>query len=573
MGEIYKLRLGDGTVVAVDRDGLRTWLIDAKAMVQLPGSQRWRPLKQLLMEEPAATAWRPEPAPPKPAAGEAPSRETPTRAAPARPEAAPPPKAVPLADLPVIPLKPLDDEPVPIPLKALDDEPAPIPVKPLDQGRPQRVVLTSLADDVAPSPRPLSKPKPTPASKADDELPIIPFKRLDDDEPPFHVSADSEGETLVDVAKAEVERHGTDDRLWQWSAPEPRGASAPSAAAARPSGGPGASDDDEVLEEIDLVDEGTSVQSPRAFPSPPMGAAAPAVPLLLRNFSRWVDWLIALVQQFPWPRLMRQARELVRQGRQLASRIPGKPSPLSATEPVPRDAMPPPTPIAELPVLRLKPIEEDRVVESIDRPVVFRHAWAWAKRGLVVLGVVAVAFVVVSTRSAWLPMLFGPSGAAGKTATSLPPAPPRKPEPPPLPREVQVAIAQLPHLSPETIQLVISRGGDRGIPDPPEVFRRASVAANRGASALTEDEARQLRALEAAVLAALRPIEQDRVRAYDRMSPVRDLLVAEDSKVLALFTRGVRSLSPPRRERLQALLGKAIGAELAPRTPPAVPVP
>ena len=28
MGDQYKLRLGDGTVVAVDYDGLRSWMLD-----------------------------------------------------------------------------------------------------------------------------------------------------------------------------------------------------------------------------------------------------------------------------------------------------------------------------------------------------------------------------------------------------------------------------------------------------------------------------------------------------------------------------------------------------------------
>jgi hypothetical protein len=54
------------------------------------------------------------------------------------------------------------------------------------------------------------------------------------------------------------------------------------------------------------------------------------------------------------------------------------------------------------------------------------------------------------------------------------------------------------------------------------------------------------------------------------MTAGRDLLVAEDERVLALFARGVRTLPEPRRERLQVLLGKAIAAAVKdqPRTTP-----
>src|SRR6185436_10179313 len=50
MAREYKLRLGDGTVLAVDEQGLRTWVVDANAAVQSTGSQHWRPLKEVLAE-------------------------------------------------------------------------------------------------------------------------------------------------------------------------------------------------------------------------------------------------------------------------------------------------------------------------------------------------------------------------------------------------------------------------------------------------------------------------------------------------------------------------------------------
>ena len=59
------------------------------------------------------------------------------------------------------------------------------------------------------------------------------------------------------------------------------------------------------------------------------------------------------------------------------------------------------------------------------------------------------------------------------------------------------------------------------------------------------------------------------MRGYERIRTGRELLsVSEDVRVLALFARGVRSLPPEKRERLQALLGKAIVAELGPLPSP-----
>jgi hypothetical protein len=188
-------------------------------------------------------------------------------------------------------------------------------------------------------------------------------------------------------------------------------------------------------------------------------------------------------------------------------------------------------------------------------------ARAWGPRALLATGLLAVLVVVATTRAAWMGVLFAPR-AVQRVVPPAPPAP-ATPEPSPLPREVQAAIAQLPHLSTDVVQLVMAHGGP-ALPDPPEVFRRAWVAANRGASALGETDAEELRSIKKAVLFSLRPAERDRVRAYDRVSVSVDLLVLEDGKVMALFTRGVRALSPARRERLQALLGKAITSALAP---------
>src|SRR5437773_11389458 len=102
----YKLRLGDGTILAVDAAGLRTWLIDDRAQVQPAGSRRWRPLREVVAQVQAdadaearrAAAARP-PAPP------------PTPPPPTPPPPAPPPPAAPAVASPVVPTPPAPTPP------------------------------------------------------------------------------------------------------------------------------------------------------------------------------------------------------------------------------------------------------------------------------------------------------------------------------------------------------------------------------------------------------------------------------------------------------------------------------
>jgi hypothetical protein len=47
----YKLRLGDGTVLGVDQDALRTWAVDGRAMVQAAGTRAWYPLREFLAQQ------------------------------------------------------------------------------------------------------------------------------------------------------------------------------------------------------------------------------------------------------------------------------------------------------------------------------------------------------------------------------------------------------------------------------------------------------------------------------------------------------------------------------------------
>ncbi len=131
----HNLRLGDGTVLKVDQDELHTWKADTQAAVQVAGTQEWRPLREFLAElESAARLARalvppeprraPRPSPPEapppsprvessigaPAMVQALAEEPASPGAPVPPWRDSRPAA---AEVPVIRLKPLDDEPLP----------------------------------------------------------------------------------------------------------------------------------------------------------------------------------------------------------------------------------------------------------------------------------------------------------------------------------------------------------------------------------------------------------------------------------------------------------------------------
>ena len=442
MPDQYRLRLKDGTVLKVDHDGLRTWLLEEKVMVQPPGSRRWQPLKHVLAQP------RPEPAP-----------------LPIRPPSVEPPAPKKLADheIPFIPFaQPEDDVLARNPMVGpLAEATAPLAEPTERRDRP----TTPRDKPTAPRANPIA-PRP---ARPDDAVPVIRLKPLDDE-----VAPEPPSQSLLDVASAELERHGGGHGPWRWTAPEPRAASASanSASASQPWAGEG----EGSLEELELIAE-----RPRV---PPKVAA------LLGHVSVGIDRLIRRARAFDLGRLR-------------------------------------------------------------------------GKRPLRIAGLAAAAVLLAATSPAWIAMLnrlghalLAEDGARAQPAPVAAPARPK--EEPPLPPEVQVAASELPHLAPETVQLLMSSVA--GPSDPPDLFRRATTAAKRGTAALTPAETQELGALRGKALAALRPVDRDRVRAYDRISAGRDLLSGEDARVLRLYARGVRTLPPESRTRLQTLYSKAIAA-------------
>jgi hypothetical protein len=610
MARQYKLRLRDGTVLAVDQAGLRTWMIDDRAMVQPMGTRGWRPLREVLAEEAVLGARaRPEAAPRPGAGGRQTLADADIPAIPVKPatmepsaggheagrEAAeePPPRRPTLAEgapLPLVPpppagtpiraaatsppVEPLAPPPPPKPVPA----PAPVPPRapaavPAPAAPAAAPVAAPPAAAVRPAPiapppaRPASPPPARPAPQAQaptqaparpaappppppraappasapgplipepppedappllEDLPIIPFKRLEDEE--------------VEAPRASLRVAGPADRLEETDLADQLALVIQQEVA---KGNAVVIPEDE-LEELDLIDDyeeheefetggrddrAAPTRAP-AFAAAPSGAtpapAGPAPPLaaaLATGVNQLAGWL-------------RTATERAR------THVASQPAaPATAAEP-----LKPPPPVSELPILSFG---QDASAGS-KRPI--------RKAAIAAVGVLAAVAAGVGVY-AWI----GSGADTTTVAVPTPPPPPPAPSEKPLPPEVVATMERLPHLAPDTVQLLIATS-PFGAPEPADVFRRGRASLKQGMTALSPEEAQELAVLERAVLVRLGPADRERVMAYDRMRGGRDLVPKEDARVMSLFARGTRALPAEQRDRLQALSGKAIAAAVA----------
>ncbi len=511
----YKLRLGDGTILGVDEAGLRTWLLDDQAMVQPAGSRRWRPLR---VAAPPAVPTPRAPAPPV---------ATPVSPPPAAAtdalvlEEAPfymaPPAEAPVVAPPVV--RPPAEAPPPAPQVA---PPAPKPRK----KAPRATAVTPPArppSPPTPAPlrtAPLAAPKPAPSVPARPPLDlaevartalVTPIAEMTSAPAPVQTSVRTPvpGEDLPVIPF----RPPDDDERRERAAAKTHA-------------------DEDELEELPLVEV---EEDP-----------------LIKGTRRGQELLALAVA---WVR--RVGADI--RARKLRQTVASSP----ASAPAARKSFDAPPSPNELPVLRFA--DEKERTAGVRTPKL-------GTRGRLVIAGLGVGILVVATGWAWIPALIDLgrrliAPVEKKAAVPLPAASP-VPPPPALPPDVQAAVNQLPHLTPETIQIVMKKSAYRPR-DPAEVFSRAETAAVRGMSSLPEEEAQELSALRLAVARSLSPTERQRVRGYERIRTGRELLsVSEDVKVLALFARGVRALPPEKRDRLQTLLGKAIVAELGPLPSP-----
>jgi hypothetical protein len=446
----YKLRLADGTVLTVDQDGLRTWLTDERATVQVAGTQEWRPLRQFLADEDSAARLARALVPPTP-----------------RP--AKPAKAVPTLEVP-----PLD------------------PAPPLSIGSPPMV--QALADE----PVVVATPAP-PWREARDvagESPVIRLKPLDEG-PPTTDTEEWVDDDPGDPGKDAGARH---DRL-----------------------------------------DGPLLQVLTTFGALLSRCLGPLAPLVSR-----------------WPPAKAPGARAGSSGQRLSQRQPAvERTPLATRRP-----LQPPTPVSELPVLRLADVPEapeaGDVYEGEPGDSIFPTLWHWTVRIVLLGGLVAGGALAALNWRSWFPRAaeVGQSMFAevDRQAHARQAARDRE-------RALSEAAERLPHLAPATIQLVLSTNDNRVL-EPPEVFQLAEEAADRGQGALAPPEAAELRTLQQQLLAQLRPPERARVADYDRARANRVVFPFENPYALELLAKGARALPARSRERLQQLLGKAVAAGL-----------
>ncbi len=537
MPQRYKVRLGDGTVVSVDLDGLRTWAGDGRAVAQVVGTQAWRPLQDVLAEEETAARLARALVPPKPR-----QQATPT----------PPPRA------PVAP-------PLELPEFDLGAEPSePLPVRPS---------LQALADD----PMPSHAPDPA-AFAAQEDLPVIPMKPLGD-EPAFRSA-------WSDDREEEMEDEPVDDRPRQDRLDGPlltvletgggflsrvlsRLTPLANRLTARRADDSGSYDSDDE----DLPRRGVS--TPAAAPAVLTLAEDPGSspgdddyeedeqeddrPTLLARVSGWLSGLTAR-----WRRPAHE-EEYAEPDEDEEPEAAWSPPPRTSPAPTARHPVAAPTPLSELPALRLAPSREPREREDVygDRPrarfLNLEPLWDWTKRLVTTGALVAALAYAVLERDVWLPR----TAELGQTVFTQ------------IDRQVlsrkrseeqRLALAaasqKLPELAPETITLVFSRS-PTGTADAGEVFQVAREAADRGMGALPEPEAQELRELARELLATLSRTEAERVREYDRTRTRRVIFPFENPHVMDRVARGARALPAERLARLRELSHKAVAAGLA----------
>lgn len=526
MAQRYKVRLGDGTVLSVDSDGLRAWAGDARATAQAIGSWRWQPLQEVLAEEEAAARLSRALVPPQ-------GREAGT------------PPEFDLGDLLA--------------------EPAPA----------SKPTLQALADD------PMSAGEPGRAAVGGaDDLPVIPMKPPDD-EPAFESAWSASGEPADDEpAEDEPRQNRLDGPLL--TVLEKGGGLlsrilshlAPLAArlTARKASGP--------REGPEAVDLSREEAAPPAATSPVRAIAEDPVssleaeddeaedreddrPTLGARVSGWIRGLGA--------RLRRPSLE-----EPLAREEPPAPEPEPAvvrTPPAPplEPAVKPPVPVTELPVLRFRESREPREREDVyeDEGPSLRErlqpAWLWTRRILIVGVPVAALAYAVRERDVWFPR----TAELGQTVfTEIDRQVLSRERQEERQRALADAGGRLPGLAPQTIELLFSRS-PTGLAEAGEVFQLAREAADRGLATLAPAEAEELRALERELLSTLSRTEAERVREYDRTRARRAIFPFENPHVMDLVARGARALPPESLERLQALTHKAVvtGLDRPERTP------
>jgi hypothetical protein len=631
----YKLRLGDGTILGVDHQGLHTWALDGKAMVQAAESHQWYPLREFLAAEyvEARRAAR-QRASSRDALPTVPPRPLPLvyptpRRDKARPQSALEPSEFPpfsaeSSETPVLAeVQPIPSEPPVVPVQveppvvhALAEDPAQEPVltaEPLPLEVPAEEVADAgiLAEELAPFDGSIEQAwipddDPTLALPADDRDEVsasdAPFSTevepvftdalrsvqalVDEPAVPSH-DADAQLSMLLEEdfppivpesAALEVQAAGPrpslplDDDL----AIGPPGAPEDEKEASRPGGDP------PIIPLKPLENEAPSAPGVATYEEgveieedPRRGEFAGALGRwLTRGISAYDALLTGWIDRLAGRRGSIPPESQAPHAPDLGGNILLAPSPLVGAPPrsieddlLPPEPLKPPPPIRDLPVLRLADVPEPQDKGDVyGRQARLDAVWRWGTRILATGALLGSGIFAALNWESWAPKAGNLGRAAFMSIERIKESRDRTER---QRQALQEAAELMPHLAPETLRLVIA-ANPTGNFDPPEIFRLASDAADRGALTLSSSDLQDLKELRGELLQGLRPSERERVREYDAARARRLVFPFEGRDVLELFGRGAYALPEERRERLQELYAKAVAAGLA-ASPEAAP--
>ncbi|HEY6547766.1 MAG TPA: hypothetical protein VI589_07660, partial [Vicinamibacteria bacterium] len=548
----YKLRLGDGTVLGVDHEGLRTWAIDGKAMVQAADSRHWYPLKEFLAAEYVAAR--------RIARQKAKGREAMPVVIPKalplvypqpRGEKAPPPPAdlppfiagpaeetsfvPPVEEAPFVPVQAevaaelfqpetlLAEAEIAEPLVA-----QPMPEDPVAELRPEETPTATVDEELESKWIPDDgKAVLPPAFDARDDVLEFPSPPTTDDAEPVFIDTPPGVQTLADEpmppprefeaapkALEDLEPARPVSRPVPPPLPSPPPISprqslqvladdlAPSGRGAKEAWRPG--DDLPIIPLKPLDDE---VPAPPRLEAQEKSRAAqgeaPARSELEATLLRWCARGYAAYDALLTGWIQRLARPKSTERDALPSHPESRPEDL-APQPLALKSAPPPSreplmappPIRDLPVLRLADIpesaEEGDIYETEGALLV---AWRWTKRIAVTVVLLAGGVRAAVSWQSWAP---GAERLGQAVLTRIDRAKLSRDQVERQRQALQEATERLPHLAPRTILLLMAQS-PTDISDMPELFRAASDVADRGAGALTPQEAQELKGLRTEV--------------------------------------------------------------------------
>lgn len=576
LAEGYKLRLGDGTTFSVDEKGLLTWLegglVDSKARVQPTGSRKWYSVQQVLAAE-RATAERPaveREAADRAAAKEAAATErrvaedraaTERKAAEEREAAAR--KA---AEQAAAAERRAAEKREAAEWRAAEERASAERVAAEERAGAQR---RAEADDFAAVLWAKAHQKEPRAAVLDADKVFEPRAT----EIPLEPLAASVKETAFE-GDLESFQQELELRRVEWpDADVPAGGRAIAGSAER------------VASVEGTPDKGRGEPFPEPPPrtEPPSGLAKTFIAL-----GTAVIWVFVTVSPMIAEAAIRSVRALRWLKRRAAARpgtvspavavptpmasAPKSAAPVAPTMAAPSPRPAPPLAFHELPVIPFaeSPREARVNVEEAEdgwedgepsaSSMLLETVWVWLKRATITAALVTTAVLLAVNTDAWLPRANTAAIIMSEQLEKLQTRVAPKVAPP---AAVEAALEELPHLRAETIELVMLDGAETA-PNPIEVFRRASVAAQRGRSLLLPAAAAELDGMIEALAGEL-SVDGVRLRAYfDRVRRGVATATYEDQEAAWLTARAARRLSPERLERLRNLMAGAVRASLPP---------